>query len=411
MKCKHLIQPYQIQGLDFIHIYPVVQWLVKKAIETRAEMGDSNRSYALSQFNKNDYQTIEIENTKNKAIQVITNLKEENIPQRKYQRKDAHNLLQQKAKINSTLLEYGQENIILQTDLITSDSAKTSKTSKTKATNDPTNDQQKENNEKDIKDLINKMTDQKQVKVTANAVGNILGKQQNTLQQIANEYTNKEIELQKEIEQLEQLASSTDDINGGGGGFQHKQRIKNILTKQIEQKQKQFNDKQSELNDFQQTTINNLNSKIDQLQNEENDLNEKLKNLEITEQNVDKKSVAKLEQLIVVYDELKLKETNYKADCKEKSKKLDSEIEKLRESANSEQQQQSTGQDQDNKIQDKLEASKKRLNALHLKIAKKNREISTLKRKLDEQPSRIELTQYQKRFIELYNQSISFFSI
>jgi len=25
MKCPHRIEPHQIQGLDFIHIYPVVQ--------------------------------------------------------------------------------------------------------------------------------------------------------------------------------------------------------------------------------------------------------------------------------------------------------------------------------------------------------------------------------------------------
>ena len=54
MKCSHAIEPHQIQGLDFIHIYPVIQWLVKKSIETRAEMGDLNRSFALSQFTKRD---------------------------------------------------------------------------------------------------------------------------------------------------------------------------------------------------------------------------------------------------------------------------------------------------------------------------------------------------------------------
>ena len=52
MKCPHRIEPHQIQGLDFIHIYPVIQWLVKKAIETRAEMGDMNRNFALAQFAK-----------------------------------------------------------------------------------------------------------------------------------------------------------------------------------------------------------------------------------------------------------------------------------------------------------------------------------------------------------------------
>ena len=62
------------------------------------------------------------------------------------------------------------------------------------------------------------------------------------------------------------------------------------------------------------------------------------------------------------------------------------------------------------KINDQFEATKSKLNALRLKNAKKNREISVLKRKLDEIPSRIELTQYQKRFIELYNQSILFYN-
>lgn len=32
MKCPHLIEPHQIQGLDFINIYPVIQWLVKRSV-------------------------------------------------------------------------------------------------------------------------------------------------------------------------------------------------------------------------------------------------------------------------------------------------------------------------------------------------------------------------------------------
>lgn len=53
MKCPHRIEPHQIQGLDFIHIYPVVQWLVKRAVETKEEMGDYIRAFSVSQFNKN----------------------------------------------------------------------------------------------------------------------------------------------------------------------------------------------------------------------------------------------------------------------------------------------------------------------------------------------------------------------
>ena len=38
MKCPHELQPHQIQGMDCIKIFPVVQWLVKKAMERRDEM-------------------------------------------------------------------------------------------------------------------------------------------------------------------------------------------------------------------------------------------------------------------------------------------------------------------------------------------------------------------------------------
>ena len=36
--------------------------------------------------------------------------------------------------------------------------------------------------------------------------------------------------------------------------------------------------------------------------------------------------------------------------------------------------------------------------------ARKNREIAAVQRKIDEVPSRAELSQYQRRFVELYNQ-------
>lgn len=39
-----------------------------------------------------------------------------------------------------------------------------------------------------------------------------------------------------------------------------------------------------------------------------------------------------------------------------------------------------------------------------LKLAKKNRAIASLLRQIDDIPGRSELTQYQRRFMELYNQ-------
>lgn len=118
------------------------------------------------------------------------------------------------------------------------------------------------------------------------------------------------------------------------------------------------------------------------------------------EKNTDKKSVDELQELVQVAEKLKLKEQEYKKSCKDELAKLESEMEKLKELA------ELGGESEDaGRINEQYETTSGKLRALRLKIAKKNREISSLKRKLDETPSRNELTQYQKRFIELYNQS------
>lgn len=50
------------------------------------------------------------------------------------------------------------------------------------------------------------------------------------------------------------------------------------------------------------------------------------------------------------------------------------------------------------------EKEKERLQSLRLQLAKKNRAIVSIERQLDNIPDRTELSQYQRRFIELYNQ-------
>ena len=57
MECPFKIEPHQIQGLDYIHIFPVVRWLVKKAIETREAEGDSVRAFAVNQYHKEHQQS------------------------------------------------------------------------------------------------------------------------------------------------------------------------------------------------------------------------------------------------------------------------------------------------------------------------------------------------------------------
>ncbi|XP_031725821.1 coiled-coil domain-containing protein 93-like isoform X2 [Anarrhichthys ocellatus] len=111
MKCPHRLEPHQIQGLDFIHIFPVIQWLVKRAIETREEMGDYVRAYSISQFQKTHSlpEDEELLQRKDKAVRTVLDVLEVYKPQRKYRRqRDAGELLDEESRVHSTLLEYGR---------------------------------------------------------------------------------------------------------------------------------------------------------------------------------------------------------------------------------------------------------------------------------------------------------------
>lgn len=53
IKCPYIIEPHQIQGLDFINIYPLVQWLIKYSSEFREAKEDELRKFAVMQYDKN----------------------------------------------------------------------------------------------------------------------------------------------------------------------------------------------------------------------------------------------------------------------------------------------------------------------------------------------------------------------
>ncbi|KAJ0178371.1 hypothetical protein K1T71_006194 [Dendrolimus kikuchii] len=52
IKCPHIIEPHQIQGLDFINILPLVQWLIKYSSEFRVAKEDELRRFAVMQYDK-----------------------------------------------------------------------------------------------------------------------------------------------------------------------------------------------------------------------------------------------------------------------------------------------------------------------------------------------------------------------
>ncbi|XP_041365709.1 coiled-coil domain-containing protein 93-like [Gigantopelta aegis] len=393
MKCPHRIEPHQIQGLDFIHIYPVVQWLVKRAIETREEMGDYIRSFAVSQFSKNHAtpEDLVFEEQKPKAISSVSAVKDAYKPRRRYRRQDAEKLKDEETRVHSTLLEYGRRYGASKQE--EKDDEHTTKKKAIAAglgvESEPGGNLQEEE-ERRIKLLMSSMsaTDIHEGKLTASSVGSLVGMRSDEIQQIASEYALK----QSEIEQIEK----TERV---GGAQQHK-RVTAALRKQIENHKKKFEEVKAKHAELHQSYLDTQ-DQLRKVQEKSSAIDAEMDKLNEIETSENQSILQNLRSLVAMNENLKKQEQEFKAHCKEEMARLKENINNLQNDAN---EVDSEDKERATLIDRQYEADKEKLHKIRMLLARKNREIAVLQRKIDEVPSRAELSQYQRRFIELYNQ-------
>jgi hypothetical protein len=107
-----------------------------------------------------------------------------------------------------------------------------------------------------------------------------------------------------------------------------------------------------------------------------------------------KPHIAKLRELLLLNERLRLQEKEFKASCRAQKEALDAELEAWR------------GKSADDGGLGSAEAAFLKVGARYDKaraaLAGKNREINMLRRAIDAVPSRTELLQYERRFTELY---------
>lgn len=109
MKCPYALEPHQIQGLDFINIFPVVQWLVKESVNLRNEKAERMKLFAVGQFH-NYFKLSTSSASRDERNQVLKAVKKlENIypVKREFKRKQNVEPDDEKSRVRLTLLEYG----------------------------------------------------------------------------------------------------------------------------------------------------------------------------------------------------------------------------------------------------------------------------------------------------------------
>uniref|UniRef100_A0A8C7CBQ0 Coiled-coil domain-containing protein 93 n=1 Tax=Oncorhynchus kisutch TaxID=8019 RepID=A0A8C7CBQ0_ONCKI len=380
MKCPYCQEPHQIQGLDFIHIFPVIQWLMKRAIETREEMGDYVRAYSVSQFQKTHSFPEEEDflQRKEKAVKAVLDVLEVYKPHRKYKRQvEAGSLLDEEYRVPSTLLEYGR---LVDHRYSVNCSSQATPPGITEGSQEEEDLQAAE--ELRIKTLMPSMAAMvtEEGRLTASTVGQMVGLQSEEIKQIASEYA-------------EKLERSAEDRPERYGPIQQHRRILTSLNKQIQQKTKQLEELQAKHLGVKSGCVE-AKSKLLGATEQTERLEKELSALEEAEGQADTGLLEKLRALVGMNENPKHQEQEFRTHCR--MVRLQQNIEDLKmESGDDTEDEKERSQ----LIDKQYNTDRDKLQKIRLMMVK-----CTIQRKIDEVPSRAELNQYQKRFIELYGQ-------
>uniref|UniRef100_A0A8C7PPP4 Coiled-coil domain-containing protein 93 n=1 Tax=Oncorhynchus mykiss TaxID=8022 RepID=A0A8C7PPP4_ONCMY len=378
MKCPYCQEPHQIQGLDFIHIFPVIQWLMKRAIETREEMGDYVRAYSVSQFQKT-HSFPEDEDFLQRKENAVKDVLEVYKPHRKYKRQvEAGSLLDEEYRVHSTLLEYGSPPYPTFSTVLATPPGITEGSQE--------EEEYLQAAELRIKTLMPSMAAMVTGgRLTASTVGQIVGLQSEEMKQIASEYA-------------EKLERSAEDRPEWYGPIQQHRRIVTSLNKQIQQKTKQLEELQAKHLGVKSGCVE-AKSKLLEATEQTERLEKELSALEEAEGQADTGLLEKLRALVGMNENPKHQEQEFQTHCR--MVRLQQNIEDLKmESGDDTEDEKERSQ----LIDKQYNTDRDKLQKIRLMMAWRNREIAILQRKIDEVPSRAELNQYQKRFIELYGQ-------
>ncbi|XP_066590902.1 coiled-coil domain-containing protein 93 isoform X2 [Prorops nasuta] len=374
MNCPHRIEPHQIQGLDSIHIFPVIQWLVKRSMEMRKETAGFLRDFAINQFNKRHCFSEDKANSissKENIIKNIYSVRKSYEPQRLFKHKEG-TVKDESKQFLFTLLEYEAVLDKPNTDSCGTSSGSTAVTSSDVKQKDislvPVNDIK---SAEEIRENLTAL-EENVARLSINAVGNIVGIQAQEIAKVAEKYASMSISESEENKVPHALASLQKQQEVLQNRISKFTKEKDKLTEEIIKLTERSNESRTKKDAIEQSLI-----RIQAMDNNQND------------------SVMKrLEELLSVHEGLKRQEHDFREQCKVDLNHLRDLLEEIESGAPVEEEDKAKEYEEQNES----------VTRVRLQLAKKYRAIASLTRQLDDVPGRSELTQYQRRFMELYNQ-------
>ncbi|XP_024890343.1 coiled-coil domain-containing protein 93 [Temnothorax curvispinosus] len=370
MNCPYRIEPHQIQGLDCIHIFPVVQWLVKRSMEMRQEMADFVRAFALNQFHKKHSfsEDCEVGATANEnVIRNLRSVKKAYEPRRLFKQKEDF-VKDESNRFIGTILEYEAP-----FEAVKNSSATT--TSTECKSNDSRNNKKNEKNTTEQITAALSIIEEHSMRLSVSIVGNIVGIQAQEIAKVAEKYA----------------AMATSEIKDGDATDSSRALI--ALQKQKTTLQSRVRKLTKERDTLSDKLVEII-EKVKEYRTRRETIERSFKKIREIGINDNDSIFKRLEELLSVHEGLKEQEHNFREQCKSDLNLLRGMLQEIENG---------TPVEEEDRVKE-YEEQKEAITRVRLQLAKKNRIIASITRQLDDVPGRSELTQYQRRFMELYNQ-------
>lgn len=420
MKCPHLLQSQELYHMNCLKIFPVVQWLVKKVIEVRAETADALRLFSESQFQKQYSFPGDLDAVGHSFVAAT---RDRYNPARKYrlrhstgtQSRSSHGLRSLQSgrtehvdsHVHSILVEYGsghlytmalmqqsKESTKQSDDAIAKRKSVAASLAAGMAAMEEAAAAEREaaiaaqQREAQMLQKMQQLSDQNDGQM-ADLVNQRLKRMQ------ATEDAKASADAYKAVQE-ENAAIQTEAAMRLQGQHNHKRYLAQIekLTLIESSKLAGLEPKLLEAKSLFDTIQTDFNSASDQNSHYESEI-QRMLSLENDENRDD---IAMLRALVSLNESLKLQISMFKASCKDSMSEWRRLIDAER---------QASDQPLDERLETISQTYQKDLNKLRTiqsHLSSKTRAIALVRRKMDEIPSRRELQQYQKHFLELYEQ-------
>lgn len=196
--------------------------------------------------------------------------------------------------------------------------------------------------------------------------------------EIARHYENLKLELQTDVKQLSEQNKT-----------KHLESMAVALEKRLQRIQHE--------NDELSSDIRQHCDELEQLVSGNESIAVAIEALESQENAIDESKRDSIKELIAQNERLKQDETEFKVNCTRIIEELHRKIDEAELLAAM------PDDDGDEQRDELVESEHEKLRICRLQLAKRNRAVISLQRQLDNIPDSTELAQYQKRFLELYN--------